>query len=50
MSRDAIVTTGLDPVILEQSSKLKGDGRSKSGHDDWSSSDFGLSAFIVVRS
>ena len=49
MSRDVTVMTGLDPVIHEQSSNLETDGRNKSGHDDWGSREFALSAFIAVR-
>ncbi len=50
MSRDLIVMTGLDPVIHKECSNLEGDGRNKSGPDDWGSRDFTLRTFIVVRS
>ena len=49
MSRDVTVMTGLDPVIYRQCSDLEGDGRNKSGHDDWGSRDFALPASMVVR-
>ncbi len=48
MSRDVIVMTGLDPVIREQSFNLEGDGRNKSGHDDWRPRDVALSTFVAV--
>jgi hypothetical protein len=50
VSRDLAVMTGLDPVIHEHRPTLEGDGRNKSGHDDWGSRDFSLRKFIVVRS
>jgi hypothetical protein len=50
VSRHLIVMTGLYPVIHEQCSNPEGDGRNKSGHDDWGSRDFALRTFIVVRS
>ena len=50
MSRDLTVMTGLDLVIHEECSNVEGDGRNKSGHDDWGARDFTLQTFIVVRS
>ena len=49
MSRDLIVMTGLDPVIHEERSNVEGDGRIKSGHDDWGSRDFTLQRISGVR-
>ena len=50
MSRDIIVMTGLDPVIHEQRSDVEGDGRIKSGHDNWGSRDFALQSTSGVPS
>ena len=49
MSRDLIVMTGLDPVIHEERSNVGGDGRIKSGHDDWGSRDLASQRFSGVR-
>jgi hypothetical protein len=45
VSRDVIVMTGLDPVT-----NAEGDGRNKSGHDDWGPGNLVQPLLIVVRS
>jgi hypothetical protein len=50
VSRDAIVMTGLDPIIHEQCTNAEGDGRNKFGHDDWGSGALVQPPSIVARS
>jgi hypothetical protein len=50
MTRNVFVMTGLDPVISEQCANDKGDGRNKSGHDEWGAGNLVQLPLIVVRS